>query len=84
MMIGPNSSGPNGGQHHDRPARLAIADHAGLAAGLRMQRDDFFNEYRFGAGDVLDGLPRHRIRQEADEIAGMAGLHAQRRFRCRP
>src|SRR6185503_3434679 len=24
--------------------------------------------------DVWDGLPRHRLRQEADEIAGMAGL----------
>ena len=76
--------GPDRGQHHDRPAGLAIADHAGLAVGLGMQRDDLFEEDRFGAGDVLDGLARHRIGQEADEIAGMAGLEARRRSRCRP
>ena len=39
-----------------------------------MQRDDLLQEHRFGARDVLDGLARHRIGQEADEIAGMAGL----------
>ena len=66
--------GAHGGQHHHRPAGLAVADHAGLAVGLGMQRDDLFEEDRFGARDVLDGLARHRIRQEADEIAGMAGL----------
>ena len=49
-----------------------------------MQRDDLFEEDRFGARDVLDGLARHRIGQEADEIAGMAGLEARRRSRCRP
>ncbi len=74
MMMGPNSSGRIGREHHDRPAGLAVADHAGLAVGLRVQRDDLFEEYRFGAGNVLDGLARHRIGQEADEIAGMAGL----------
>ncbi len=39
-----------------------------------MQRDDLLEEDRLGARDVLDGLARHRIGQEADEIAGMAGL----------
>ena len=39
-----------------------------------MQGDDLLEEDRLGAGDVLDGLPRHGIRQEADEIAGMPGL----------
>ena len=68
------------GQHHDRPPRLAISDHAGLAAGLGMRSRDFFNEYRFGTGDVLDGLPRNRIRKEADEIARMAGLHRNADF----
>ena len=39
-----------------------------------MQRDDLFEEHRLGARDVLDGLARHGIGQEADEITGMAGL----------
>ena len=63
-----------------RPARLAVADHARLAVGLRMQGDDLFEEYRFGARDVLDGLARHGLRQEADEIAGMTGLERDADF----
>ena len=47
---------------------------------MRMQRDDFFEEYRLGAGDILDGLARHRLRQEADEIAGMPGLEGDADF----
>ena len=39
-----------------------------------MQRDDLFEKDRLGARDVLDGLARHGVGQEADEIAGMAGL----------
>ena len=39
-----------------------------------MQGDDLFEEHGFGAGDVLDGLPRHRVGQEADEVAGVPGL----------
>ena len=74
MMIGPNSSGRMRRQHHDRPAGLAIADHAGLAVGLGMQRDDLFEKDRLGARDVLDRLAGHRLGQEADEVAGMAGL----------
>ena len=38
---------------------------------MRVQRDDFFEKDRFGAGDVFDGLARHGIGQEADEITGM-------------
>ena len=71
---GPEQLGPDRGQHHDGPASLAIADHARLAVGLRMQRGDLFEEHGFGAGDVFDGLTRHRVGQEADEIAGMSGL----------
>ena len=84
MMIGPNSSGRIGRQHHDGPAGLAIADHAGLAVGIGMKRDDLFEEDRFGARDVLDRLAGHRLGQEADEIAGMAGFQAPRRSRCPP
>ena len=65
----------DGGEHHHGPAGLAVADHAGFAVGLGMQRRDLLDEDRFGAGDVLDGLARHRVRQEADEVAGMPGLH---------
>ncbi len=39
-----------------------------------MERDHAFEEDRLGARDVLDRLPGHGIRQEADEIAGMPGL----------
>ena len=74
MMIGPNNSGR-------MAARIITAQPAwqlpithGLPIGIRMQRDHLFQEYRFGARDVLDRLSRHRIGQEADEIAGMARL----------
>ena len=49
-----------------------------LASGCK--RDNFFDEYRLSAGDVLDGLPRNGIRKEADEIARMAGLHRNADF----
>ena len=39
-----------------------------------MQVDDGADELRLGAADILDGLAGHRLRQEAHEIAGMAGL----------
>ena len=66
--------GAKRGEHHDRPARLAVPDDAGLAVGLRMQRDDLLQEDRLGPRDVLDRLARHRLGEEADEIAGMSGL----------
>jgi Coenzyme A transferase len=58
------------------PARLAIADHARLAIGVWMQRNDLFEKNRLGKGDILDCLPRHGLRHEADEIARMAGLES--------
>ena len=73
-MMGPNNSGRMRRQHHHGPAGLTVADHAGLAVGVRMQCDDLFEKSRLGARDVLDGLARHRLGQKADEIAGMAGL----------
>src|SRR3954464_6852536 len=68
---GAEQLGADGGEHHDRPSRLAIADDTWFAVGFRMQRDDLFEEHRFGTRDVLDGLARHGVRQEADEIARM-------------
>ena len=74
MMIGPNKSGRMRGEHHDRPAGLAVADHAGFAVGLRVQFRNLFQEHCFGARDILDRLARHRLRQEADEIAWVPGF----------
>src|SRR4029079_2081490 len=65
---------PNGRQHHDCPSGLAIADHARLFIGLRMQSNDPFEKDRLGPGNVLDGLSRHRLGQKSYEIASVAGL----------
>ena len=64
----------DGGEHHHGPPGLAVPDHAGLAVRVGMERHDLLDEDRFGARDVLDGLTRHRVREEADEIAGVTGL----------
>ena len=61
-------------EHHYGPAGLAVADHARLGVRIGMKSDHFLQEHRFGARNVLEGLARHRIGQETNEIAGMAGL----------
>ena len=48
-----------------------------------MQRGDFFEEHGFSTGDIFDGLARHRIGQEADEITGMSGLERDADFAVR-
>ena len=58
--------------HHDLPTCLAVGDNDGFDFGLGMARRHVLDEYRLGPADVLDGLSRHWLRQEADEIAGMA------------
>jgi len=45
-----------------------------------MQFDDFFQEHRLGFHDVFDGLARHRVGAEADEVAGMTGAHRHAQF----
>ena len=45
-----------------------------------MQGGDLFEKDGLGARDVLNGLARHGIRQEADEIAGMPGLECDADF----
>src|SRR5262249_59834301 len=70
----------NGGEHHHGPAGLAISDHTRFAMGLGMQGEDFFEEYRLRARDILDGLAGYGIREEADEIAGMPGLERHADF----
>jgi hypothetical protein len=41
--------------------------------GLRVQRHDLFQKDCFSARNILDRLAWHGVRQEADEITGMAG-----------
>ena len=79
--------GAKGGEHHDRPSRLAVADHARLAVGIGMQRDHLFEEYRLGTRDALDSLARHRcgLRRSGDRsrhhghrlVAGSSAVAAQ-------
>ena len=45
-----------------------------------MQGDDFFEEYCFGTGDILNRLTRHRLRKEADEITRMPRLERDTDF----
>jgi len=42
--------------------------------------DHFLDEDRFGARDPFDGLARHGLGQEPDEVAGMARLHGDADF----
>ena len=72
--------GPDRGHQQHGPAALAVADDAGLAFCLGMQRDDAFQEHRLGVHDVFDGLARHRVGRETDEVAGMAGMHGHADF----
>ena len=75
MMIGPNSSGRVA-------ATIIIAQPAwqlpittGLPSASGCSCDHPLEERGLGLHDVLDRLPRHRLGQEADEVAGMAGAH---------
>ncbi len=61
--------------HHDLPARLAIGHDDGLALGIRVQRDDLFQEAGLGHHHVFDGLRGHGLRQEGREVAGVPGTH---------
>ena len=48
--------GPLGGDHHHRPAGLAIADDRRLAVGFRVERDHALKKGGLSAHDVLNGL----------------------------
>ena len=71
MMIGPNSSG--------RMAASIITAHPawqlpmtqGLPSARGCSSAIFFQKDRFRSGDILDCLPRHWLRKEADKITGM-------------
>ena len=46
----------------------------GLPSASGCKRNDFFQKDRLRMRDIAERLARHRIRKEADEIAGMPGL----------
>ncbi len=45
-----------------------------------MKSYDFLEKHGFGSRDVLNRLARHGVRQESDEVAGMAGLDCDADF----
>ena len=45
-----------------------------------MEVNDLLQEHRLGVHDVFDGLARHRVGGEADEVAGMTGVHRHAQF----
>src|SRR5262249_30842659 len=64
----------DGAHQHDLPAGLAVADQAGLALRFRVHLGNFGDEARLAPADVLHGLARHRVLQEANEVTGMSSL----------
>src|SRR5262245_37530899 len=65
--------GANCSETENGPARLAIANYAGLARIRRMPLGYGFDEGRLRTTHVFNRLTFHRVRQEPDEIARMAG-----------
>ena len=59
-----------GGEHHRRPAALAVADDRRLRAG-RMQRAHLLHELLLGIADVEKRLPRLGIAEEDHEVDGV-------------
>ena len=69
-MIGPNSSGRIAATSSTAQPPWQLPMTQGLPSALGMQRDDLLEEHRLGVHDVFDGLARHRLGREADEVAG--------------
>src|SRR5262249_18588657 len=59
---------------------LAVSDDAGLTVRLGMRSGHLFDEYRFGPGDVFDGLPGNGVGQKTDEVARMTRLECDTDF----
>jgi len=62
------------GEHHQRPAALAIADDEGLVVLARVQLAHLAHERDLGRAYRFDRLPRQRLREEHDEVARVAEL----------
>jgi hypothetical protein len=67
-------------QNHHRPSTLAVADEARLAVSIRVQGDHLLQEHRFGARNILNGLPGHWLGQEAHEITWMTRFEGDTDF----
>ena len=74
MMIGPNSSGRSAASIMIAHPAWQLPITQGLSSACGMQLGDLLQENRFCARNVLDGLPRHRLRQKSNEIAWMPGI----------
>ena len=72
-MIGPNSSGLIAASNMTAQPAWQLPMTAGLAVGFGVELDHALEEGGFGVRNVLDRLARYRVREEADEIAGMTG-----------
>ena len=73
-MMGPNNSGRSAASYHNRPAGLAVSDHAGLAARLRVRGYHLFDEDGLGAGNISDCLTGNGFGKKSNEVARMTGL----------
>src|SRR3954447_3062858 len=73
MMMGPNSSGRMAASIMIAHPAWQLPTTHGLpsASGCSAMT---FSRNTASARDVADGLPRHGVRQEADEVAGMPRL----------
>ena len=69
----PHQVGPGGGHQHQRPAALAVADDKRPGVGVGVQRLHLLQELDLGAGHAFDGLARHRIGKEGEEVTRVAG-----------
>ena len=58
---GTEQLGPDGREHHDRPSRLAVADHRRFAVSERMERNHALQESGLRMGDVFNRLAGDRI-----------------------
>ena len=71
ITSGPLMSGIGCGEHHGRPAALAVADDDRLRR-FRMAPGDLLDEFRLGAHDVGERLPGFGMGAEGDEIDRVA------------
>ena len=66
--------GCDAGEHHERPATLAVADDERLFFGVRVQLAHFLQKRDFCGRHCFDGLARQRLGKERHEITRMCVL----------
>src|SRR5207302_1931057 len=62
------------GEHHERPATLAVSDHEWLAFSVRMQLVHLAEELDLGGAHGLDRLAGDRLGEEHHEVARVRAL----------